>query len=206
MKTLSNFPQHLGTGVFAHMASAAVVNQKAFKALETYLPNSHKMFKEVLECMWLGLDRKVKAVSEDFGISNLEDVMPEKWKDKGYTLDNFDKTLLRAYKKLKELFPGVYVNVNNNGKRDFYNCGLRDPDSNVGAANSAHKFGKALDLHHATKLLDLRNFCESEKGLELGIIEVEDRVSAPTWVHIGTREPQNMSKWTDRTKPYIFIG
>ena len=155
------------------------------------------------------LNRRVTVrvpVYNKFGIDNLNDIMPPGWKAKGYTLDNFDETLLMAYKKLKELFPGVYVNVNSNGDNKHNYCGFRGPDCDVGARRSAHKEWKALDLHHSNTatLAEIRTFCESEMGLKLGILEVEDRVIATTWVHIATREPQDLTKWTDRTKPYIF--
>ncbi|MDR0517786.1 MAG: hypothetical protein LBH25_12150 [Fibromonadaceae bacterium] len=206
-------PRHLAMGVFAHMASTAVVNVKALEAMRKCLPNSYSMFKEILNYMVIGLARP--CGQPDFGIDNLEDIMPRGWQDKGYTLNNFDETLLRAYEKLRELFPGIYVNFA--GERKHGDCGLRDPDSGTGVQNSAHKEGKALDLHHETRLLEIREFCESYKGLELGILEVESRSStsgmvngrtnpAQGWVHIGTRFPQNGARWTDRSKPYIFIG
>jgi len=135
--------------------------------------------------------------------NSLEDIMPPDWKKYNYTVKNFDSTLLSAYDKLKQLFPGVYVNVNN-GKRVNSWCGLRTPECTTGAAKSAHKTGNALDLHHGSKLNELRNFCESSEGLKLGIKRIEHRNNTKTWVHIDVMPP-NESKWKDKTKPYVFI-
>ena len=135
--------------------------------------------------------------------SSLEDIMPPDWKKYNYTIENFDSTLLSAYANLKLLFPGVYVNVNN-GKRVNSWCGLRSPACEIGATQSAHKIGKALDLHHASKLKELRDFCESAEGLKLGIKRIEHRDHTETWVHIDVMPP-NASKWKDKTKPYVFV-
>jgi len=129
--------------------------------------------------------------------------MPPDWKKYNYTIGNFDSVLLSAYTKLKQLFPGVYVNVLN-GKRVNSWCGLRSPACTIGAAKSAHKTGKALDLHHTSKLNELRNYCESAEGLKLGIKRIEHRNNTKTWVHIDIMPP-NESKWKDKTKPYIFV-
>ena len=148
--------------------------------------------------------------------NSLEDIMPPDWKKYNYTIKNFDSTLLSAYDKLKQLFPGVYVNVSN-GKRVFDWCGLRSPACDIGAEKSAHKIGKALDLHHAKNLLKIREFCEGPEGLEIGIKRVENRENTngkdasgkrtdPNggWVHIDIMPP-NASNWKDKTKPYIFV-
>jgi len=134
---------------------------------------------------------------------SLEDIMPPDWKKYNYTIENFDSTLLSAYANLKLLFPGVYVNVNN-GRRVNSWCGLRSPACEIGAAQSAHKTGKALDLHHSSKLKELRDFCESTEGLKLGIKRIEHRAHTETWVHIDVMPP-NESKWKDRSKPYVFV-
>lgn len=142
--------------------------------------------------------------SNNFSDSNsLEDIMPPDWKKYNYTIKNFDSVLLSAYSRLKQLFPGVYVNVNN-GKRVNSWCGLRSPACTIGAAKSAHKTGNALDLHHLSKLKELRDFCESAEGLKLGIKRIEHRNYTKTWVHIDVMPP-NASKWKDKTKPYVFV-
>jgi uncharacterized protein YcbK (DUF882 family) len=141
---------------------------------------------------------------DSFSDSNsLEDIMPPDWKEYNYTLKNFDEVLLSVYAKLKQLFPGVYVNVLS-GKRVNSWCGLRSPACTIGAAQSAHKIGKALDMHHSSKLNELRDFCESSEGLKLGIKRLEHRNYTKTWVHIDVMPP-NMNNWKDKTKPYVFI-
>jgi len=151
-----------------------------------------------------GFSPSNSQASNDFSDnSDLEDIMPPDWKTYNYTTGNFDSSLLSAYDKLKQLFPGVYVNVNN-GKRVNSWCGLRSPACTTGAAQSAHKIGKALDLHHSSKLNELRDFCESSEGLKLGIQRLEHRDYTKTWVHIDVMPP-NADKWKDKTKPYVFI-
>jgi hypothetical protein len=142
--------------------------------------------------------------SNSFSDNNsLEDIMPPDWKKYNYTLGNFDSVLLSAYASLKQLFPGVYVNVLN-GKRVNSWCGLRSPACTIGAVKSAHKTGNALDMHHLSKLKELRDYCESSEGLKLGIKRIEHRNYTKTWVHIDIMPP-NASKWKDKTKPYIFV-
>jgi uncharacterized protein YcbK (DUF882 family) len=149
-------------------------------------------------------DTKKEDSTKDFSdADSLEDIMPPDWKKYNYTLGNFDSALLSAYNRLKQLFPGVYVNVLN-GKRVNSWCGLRSPACTIGAAKSAHKTGNALDLHHTSKLSDLRDYCESAEGFKLGIKRIEHRDHTKTWVHIDIMPP-NASKWKDKTKPYIFV-
>jgi hypothetical protein len=50
-----DFPKRLAMNFFAHMASAAVVNPLAFKAMSESLSNSHGMFMDALKCMALCL-------------------------------------------------------------------------------------------------------------------------------------------------------
>jgi hypothetical protein len=128
--------------------------------------------------------------------------MPPDWQDFGYTLNNFDPTILAVYAQINELFPGTYVNVRD-GKRIHNWCGLRSSACTVGAAKSAHKIGKALDLHHVN-LQALRAWCTSEAGLAAGIKRVEAQSATPTWVHIDVCEPPK-DKWSDKTRPYVFL-
>jgi len=132
---------------------------------------------------------------------DINDIMPPDWQLYNYTLESFDKRLLAAYAKAKEKFPDIWVNLKD-GKRVNNWCGLRSPSCAVGARNSAHKAGKALDMHSA-KLGELRAWCESAEGLAAGITRVEAASATPTWVHIDIMPP-NESKWSDRTKPYVF--
>ena len=54
----------------------------------------------------------------------------------------FDERLLKMADKIREKYGAC--TVNSNGLTD---CGLRKMDSSTGARFSAHKFGRALDLH-----------------------------------------------------------
>ena len=51
----TDFPKYLSEDTFAHMASAAVVNPKAFGEMKKCLPDSYKMFIEILKIMMLEL-------------------------------------------------------------------------------------------------------------------------------------------------------
>ncbi|MCL2282178.1 MAG: hypothetical protein FWC26_02560 [Fibromonadales bacterium] len=48
-----NFPGRLAMEVFAHMAATAVANTSAFNAMKKYLPNSYRMFIEILNYMFM---------------------------------------------------------------------------------------------------------------------------------------------------------
>jgi len=133
---------------------------------------------------------------------NVNDIMPPDWQSLNYTLANFDRNLLAIYAKVNQLFPGTWVNVKD-GKRVNNWCGLRSPACNIGAPSSAHRSGRALDLHH-NDLKRLRSWCMSAEGLAAGIMRVEAESATPTWVHIDVLQP-NLTRWTDRTKPYVFM-
>lgn len=144
---------------------------------------------------------QVEEIAENI---DLEDIMPLGWESYNYTIESFDSILLSAYAELKNRFPGVYVNVKNGVRVNTW-AGLRTQNCPIGAAGSAHKTGEALDLHHPTKLSELRSFCESAEGLKLGIRRIENEPATPTWVHIDVKQP-NMANWNDKSKPYIFYG
>jgi len=133
---------------------------------------------------------------------DINDIMPPDWISHNYTVESFDKRLLQAYAKAKEKFPDIWVNVKE-GKRVNNWCGLRSPACAIGARNSAHRIGKALDLH-SSRLSELRAWCESPAGLAAGITRVEASSATPTWVHIDVMPP-NENKYLDRTKPYVFM-
>jgi len=132
---------------------------------------------------------------------DINDIMPPDWQAFNYSLASFDNNLLAIYTKVKELFPGMWVNVKN-GKRVNNWCGLRSPACNIGAPKSAHRSGKALDLHCAN-LAALREWCTSSGGLAAGIMRVEAEVATPTWVHVDIMPP-NPHNWKDKTRPYVF--
>jgi len=60
-----DFTKVLSTEVFGHMASAAVVNPKAFEAMKKHLPNSYEAFIDILQVMVLRL--------EDVAINNYKE-------------------------------------------------------------------------------------------------------------------------------------
>jgi len=133
---------------------------------------------------------------------DINDIMPPDWQSFNYTIANFDKRLLLIYGEIQRLFPGVWVNCRN-GVRLHNWCGLRSPVCTIGAINSAHKMGKALDFH-SENLSILRSWCMSEAGLQAGILRVEAESATPTWVHVDVMPP-NPSKWKDKSKPYVFL-
>jgi len=53
----ADFPKLLSSEVFAHMASTAVVNPKAFEAMKERLSNSYEMFIDILRVMALCLEK-----------------------------------------------------------------------------------------------------------------------------------------------------
>lgn len=57
----------------------------------------------------------------------------------------FDERVLKGADRIRELYGACTVNAD--GLTD---CGLRKMDSKTGAVFSAHKFGRALDLHIRT--------------------------------------------------------
>lgn len=73
----------------------------------------------------------------------------------------------------------TYVAGNGNG-------GFRPQDSPVGAANSAHKRGRAVDIYDPYR--ELARWCLRNQGrLErYGILAMEDPRWTPTWVHMQT--------------------
>ncbi|MDR1952345.1 MAG: hypothetical protein LBQ37_02375 [Elusimicrobiota bacterium] len=54
----------------------------------------------------------------------------------------FDDRLLRAADKIRDMYGAIIINGGS-----LTDCGLRLDDSKTGAKFSAHKYGRALDLH-----------------------------------------------------------
>ncbi|MCL1956203.1 MAG: hypothetical protein FWF63_02670 [Fibromonadales bacterium] len=134
-------------------------------------------------------------------VENWMDILPPDYKEVRITCKDFDPVILAIYTEVKKLFPYIWVNFLNGARKHNW-CGYRTPNCNIGAPKSAHRIGKALDLHCAN-LAGLREWCMSPEGLAAGIKRVEAEVATPTWVHIDTMPP-NPAKWKDRTKPYVF--
>jgi len=135
------------------------------------------------------------------------DLLPEGVED----LSLVSKELIGIYDIIKAKFPDVYVNCKK-GKRLHNDSGYRTPDSQVGAANSAHKLGKALDLHRESKRENL-NLYEwvIQNGASIGICRMEDKkitIDDPSgygWVHIDIAEgnKSHPSQWHNGI--YVFI-
>jgi hypothetical protein len=90
-----------------------------------------------------------------------------------------DANILSFYRKCKEKFPDMYVN---GAQHNF--CGYRPSQCTVGAPNSAHKKGQAIDMH-CRDLNGLRLFV-LEHGPEHGITRMEEPASTQGWCHIDT--------------------
>jgi uncharacterized protein YcbK (DUF882 family) len=133
---------------------------------------------------------------------NIEDIMPPDWQQWNYTTASFDPAILAIYAEALRLFPGAWVNVFE-GKRKLDWAGLRSPNCRIGAPQSAHKLGKALDFHHPAKLKEMREWAFSPEGLAIGIRRIERAADTPGWLHADTIEP-NPARWQDKTRPYVF--
>jgi len=132
------------------------------------------------------------------------DLLPPDYQSYGYSMEkSIDPKILKIYIAIKERFPNVWVNAIG-GRRVHNWCGLRSPACAIGAINSYHKKGMAIDLHiPQIQIMLLYDFCTSPEALALGIKRVENIACTPGWVHIDIGEP-NPAKWPDKTKPYIF--
>ena len=113
----------------------------------------------------------------------------------------FDDRLLRAIDDIRSKYGPCTVNAN--GLTD---CGLRDFTSNTGAAYSAHKFGRACDLHIriietvAGKIKDASKRKEYKvqeynrvrkelmKDKTFDVLSFEDNIS---WLHVDTYNRDN---------------
>jgi len=99
-----------------------------------------------------------------------------------------DANLYLFYTHLKATFPDIYVNAKWGQRVNSY-AGHRPQECKIGAKGSAHKLGKALDLHMPTKvgLIKLRQYIEAY-GYPHGIRRLEAATATPTWVHMDTVE------------------
>lgn len=111
----------------------------------------------------------------------------------------FDDRVLRSADKIREKYGACTVNAD--GLTD---CGLRKMDSKTGAAFSAHKFGRALDLHIRTIELEALKIKDATKRKKWKIVAYnkvrEELIKNPefnglsfenniSWLHI---------EWTNR--------
>ncbi|MBO7735493.1 MAG: hypothetical protein J6S67_23210 [Methanobrevibacter sp.] len=100
-----------------------------------------------------------------------------------------DENLLRCADKIREKYGAVTINGG-----QLKDCGLRDWTSTTGAKYSAHKFGRALDLH--IMAIEKLNLSKIEKtkmynkiraelmiDKQFDCLNFEDNI---TWLHIDT--------------------
>ncbi|MCL2259806.1 MAG: hypothetical protein FWC15_00465 [Fibromonadales bacterium] len=108
-------------------------------------------------------------------ITDPNDLLPPDWQHYGYSLDkSIDPKILEIYGAIKERYPDVWVNAID-GRRMHNWCGLRSPACSIGAKNSYHKKGMAIDLHITQKkIMLLYAFCTSAEALALCIKRVEN--------------------------------
>ena len=97
----------------------------------------------------------------------------------------FDDRLLRVADRYRENYGPIFING-----RGLVDCGLREIDSKTGAKYSAHKFGRALDLHIISiENLDLpkeekiERYNRVRRECIYADINYEDNIS---WLHIDT--------------------
>ena len=107
----------------------------------------------------------------------------------------FDERLLKFADLVREKYGPCTVNGSG-----LTNCGLRDFNSNTGAALSCHKFGKALDLHilsierefsgdkqgKAKAYKTIREELLALPGYEYINFETTSAGKDITWLHIDT--------------------
>ena len=103
----------------------------------------------------------------------------------------FDPRLLKAADYIREKYGVCFVNTSDGVLTD---CGLRAVDSPTGAKYSAHKYGRALDLH--IKSIEDKKLSKAEKikaydnvrlellaDKELGFLNYENGIS---WLHVDS--------------------
>jgi len=130
---------------------------------------------------------------------DLNDIMPPDWLAWHYTAADFDPRLLSIYTEIKKIFPDVYVNIKN-GKRVNNWCGLRSPACAIGPAGSAHRTGKALDLH-CKDLTVLRKWLCNRAVID-GFGRMENALATPTWCHYDVLKKEG---WDYANGIYVFL-
>lgn len=97
----------------------------------------------------------------------------------------FDDRLLRIADRYRENYGPIFING-----RGLVDCGLREMDSKTGAKYSAHKFGRALDLHiisiedlNLSKEEKIDRYNKVRRECIYADINYEDNIS---WLHIDT--------------------
>jgi hypothetical protein len=106
----------------------------------------------------------------------------------------FDDRLLKAADKIRDMYGAIIINGGS-----LTDCGLRLDDSKTGAKFSAHKFGRAFDLHITE--IEKKGLSKDLKSKEYEKIRTElskksefDFLSFETgvyWLHIDTFNRSN---------------
>lgn len=95
----------------------------------------------------------------------------------------FDQQILKAADLLREKWGPLVANTWYHGGRHQYR-GFRDPDCNVGAKLSQHRFGRALDLVPRDTTAQLIRADLKKSYAAYRITCIEENVS---WLHIDRR-------------------
>lgn len=113
----------------------------------------------------------------------------------------FDERVLKGADRIRELYGACTVNAD--GLTD---CGLRKMDSKTGAGFSAHKFGRALDLHIRSIELEgakIKSSVERKKWKIKEYNKVRERLmmmpefdylvfeNGISWLHIACQNREN---------------
>jgi len=130
---------------------------------------------------------------------DLTDIMPPDWQAYKYTIANFDPKLLAVYMEAKKIFPDLYVNVRE-GKRVNNWCGLRSPACTIGPAGSAHRTGKALDMH--CKDLPLLRKWICNRAIVDGFGRMENALVTHSWCHYDVIKKEG---WDYNNGIYVFL-
>lgn len=128
-------------------------------------------------------------------------MVSEAARERGFA-NYFDRKLLETIDVVREIIglPLICNTWFQDGNRK--NCGYRTKTCSVGAENSQHKLGKAVDLIcHKMSAEDMRQKIKENEDKLPYPIRIEDGVN---WLHIDTKE-FNKSQ-SCRGKIYFFKG
>lgn len=130
-------------------------------------------------------------ISADFDI---REFVPEAtWKRHGRKSIRFiDPKVIAIAQHLRDLTnaPVVINNWDNYSLVKYEFSGYRPPTTRIGAKESQHRFGRAIDVKvGGMKTRDVYNLvmAHSSEFLKLGLTTIEDVDFTPTWLHLDCR-------------------
>lgn len=130
-------------------------------------------------------------ISADFDI---REFVPEAtWKRHGRKSIRFiDPKVIAIAQHLRDLTnaPVVINNWDNYSLVKYEFSGYRPPTTRIGAKESQHRFGRAIDVKvGGMKTRDVYNLVMAHSGefLKLGLTTIEDVEFTPTWLHLDCR-------------------